>query len=221
MTCPCTQNSGLGYLDAWADSGDSGDGGEAGIIAGIIAGLASIFGMGGDDQATSYKPPVDSAIRFISFNDKLGNEQVAYDATSAQSLQQGMANGNRLEDIYSYYSAFITGNVNSGASPAAAEVIRNTAAAQGVSIQRAADIILKVVGLIRQVKAIFTSPPPQTQPRPIPQPPVYTPPPVYSPQPIPQPYPTPPTFPGAQAGASNDWLWLLAIAAAVIVARRK
>ena len=166
MSCECErqQHSGLGLIDEWGD--DGGDGGIIGALAAIGAGIASMFGFGGDDQATSYKPPADSATRFVSFSDKLGNEQVAYDATSAASLQQGIANGNRLEDIYSYYSAFITGNVNSGASSAAAEVIRNTAAAQGVSIQRAADIILKVVGLYRTVRQLFTQPTTPTTTRP-------------------------------------------------------
>jgi len=216
------QHTGLGIALIDDGGGDGGGGDIIGAIGAAIGAIASLFGGGYDDQATSYRPPANSATYFVHFDDNLGTEDIAYDATSPASLQIGINNGNRIEDIYSYYSVFVSGNVNSGASPAAARVVQDAARVNNVSLQRAADLVLKVVGIIRTVKSILTSPPPPA-PRPSPAP-------YPAPSPYPQPLPLPPVYgtpPIASApqitpaGVSSPWIWIVLIALGAYVIKKR
>ncbi len=200
-------NDGLGFLGPAVAAGAAG-GPIGAAIGAAIAGIAALFGFGfgGDDQATTYRPPPNSGEIFVSFSDQLGDEDVAYRVDS-ESLAEAARRGNRAEDIYSYYSAFISGNTRSGASEAAARVVEDAARNNGVSIPRAADLILKIAGIFRIAR-------PRTAPRPSVAtgtqgqcPPGYTP--NYTTRRCdPAQYPFTP-----QAGASSEipwWVYLLA-----------
>jgi hypothetical protein len=142
------QSRGLGFLGPAVAAG-SVAGPIGAVVGAVVGGLATLFGFGGgDDQATTYRPPANAAQLCVSFNDARGAENVAYDMSSA-GIARAIANGNRDVDLYSYYSAFASGRTDMGASPAARRVIEDAARNNGVSISRAADMILQVAGVAR------------------------------------------------------------------------
>lgn len=142
---------------------DGGDGGAGAIIGAIIAGIGAIFGFGGDDQSTRYRPPANSGETFVEFDDEHGFEEVAYEVSSA-SLAESRRRGNRDEDIFSYYSAFVSGSARAGASSAARRVVEDAARNNGISIRRAADWILRTAGILRRVRPRSRAPQPSSPP---------------------------------------------------------
>lgn len=145
---------GMGFLPGPAIAPLIGAGPVGWVVAGIataVSVLSRLFG-GRDDQATTYRPPTNSAEQFVHFEDEHGNEYVAYDLGPA-SIAEAARRGNRWEDIYSYYSAFLSGSTNAGASSAARRVIEDAARINNISIQRAADWILRTAGVTRIVIA--------------------------------------------------------------------
>jgi hypothetical protein len=146
---------GLGFLPAVAAAPAIGPAIWAGI-ASIGGAIASFFGFGGDDQKTDYRAPANAAQQFVSFNDKYGSEQVAYDM-GPQTQQITAANGNRWDDVNSYYSAFVSNSTSAGASSAARRVIEDVARQHGVSISRAADLVLQAAGAVRIVNSLLPS----------------------------------------------------------------
>jgi hypothetical protein len=214
-----TENTGLGFLPS-DGGGDSGGGGDiiGGVIGGIVDAIGSIIGsIGPPSDQTSYRPPADSASRCVCFADKIGTYCVAYDVTSQDSLAKAQANGNYLVDIYSYYSVFISGSLNNGASPAAQRVITDYAKNQGVSIQRAAESLLYLCGL-RQIicQPGGGAPPPTVRP------------PTVAPPTIPQlpqvqpPVIAPPTIqaPAPAATGDNSLMWILLIVGGVVLIKK-
>lgn len=145
---------GLGFLPAAAAAGPS-------IWAGLTAVGGAIGGFfsqlfGGDDQKTNYRPPANSAQQFVQFNDQHGSEYVAYDLSQA-SLAEAARRGNRADDIFSYYSAFISNSTSAGASSAAKRVLEDAAKKNQISIARAADWILNTAGVTRIVQSFLPS----------------------------------------------------------------
>lgn len=161
------EHTGLGFLPAVAVAAPVIWPGIAAIGAAIGGFFARMFGGGGDDQATQYRPPVDTAQQFVQFDDPHGAEVVAYEL-SPESLAEAARRGNRWEDIFSYYSAFISGNTQSGASPAARRVIEDAARKHGISISRAADWLLNTAGIRRIAQAFLPSGQGATAPQPLP-----------------------------------------------------
>lgn len=148
--------SGLGFLPGPAIAASAGAGPVGWVIAGIATAasfLSKLFG-GGDDQATSFRPPPNAKDYFIEFHDNLGDEYVSFDM-GPETQRISAANGNRWDDMSSYYSAFISGSTRSGASSAARRVIEDVARQHGVSISRAADLVLQAAGAIRIVKSFL------------------------------------------------------------------
>lgn len=149
--------NGLGFLPAVAPVAIAA--GPAGWVvlgaAAIGQAIWSIFG-GGDDQATNYRPPANAATQYVHFNDEHGNEYVAYDV-SAESLAEAARRGNRAEDIYSYFSAFISNSPHAGASEAARRVLEDASRTHGISIARAADWLLNTAGIRRIVQSFLPS----------------------------------------------------------------
>lgn len=230
----------MNYYMGQVDGGGDGGGGDVvgGIIdlgSQIIGGILGNFGGGYDDQATTYRPPSDSATRYVCFNDRVGNYCVAYDATSSASLNKAVANGNRLDDVYSYYSVFLHGNTTSGCSPAASRVVGDYASKQNVSIQRAGEELCYICGLTQSVRPAIPgttqmqqAATPTTTGAPFVPPSIPTPltvPTIVSPLPVPQVAapgtPATPTATDATGATDNSWLYLLLLAGAVIfIARR-
>lgn len=148
----CAENRGMGFLPGAVAAGSAA--GPIGTVVGVVVGVVgTLFSkiFGGDDQATNYRPPADAATKFVQFDDARGSEYVAYDLGQA-SLAEAQRRGNRVDDIYSYYSAFISNSTYAGASSAARRVIEDAARINGVSISRAADLILTVAGVTRIVQ---------------------------------------------------------------------
>ena len=153
------EHTGLGFLPGPAIAPLVGAGPVGWIAAGVATAaslLWSIFG-GGDDQATTYRAPGDAASRFVSFDDEYGQEQISYDMGS-ETQRITAANGNRWDDVSSYYSAFTSNSTRSGASEAARRVIEDVARQRGVSISRAADLVLQAAGAIRIVQSFLPGP---------------------------------------------------------------
>lgn len=153
MTFPYSESeddqTGLGFLPGPGIAAAAGAGPVGWIAAGIGAAISAIFGFGGDDQATDYRPPPNSGEVYVEFDDEHGDEEVSYDVSSA-SLAESRRRGNRDEDIFSYYSAFVSGSTHAGASSAARRVIEDAARNNGISIRRAADWILRTAGILRR-----------------------------------------------------------------------
>lgn len=146
---------GLGFLPIIAAAPAIGPAIWAGISA-IGGAIASLFGFGGDDQATDYRAPANASEQFVTFNDQYGNERVAYDM-GPETQRITAANGNRWDDVNSYYSAFISNSTRAGASSAARRVIEDVARQRGVSISRAADLVLQAAGAVRLVQQFLPS----------------------------------------------------------------
>lgn len=150
---------GMGFLPGPAMAGAAGAGPVGWIVAGVAQAaslLWKLFG-GKDDQKTSFRPPANAREYGVRFDDKYGKETVSYDM-GAQTQQITASRGNRWDDISSYYSAFLSGNTSSGASSAAKRVIEDAARINGVSIARAADLILQVAGAVRIVQPFLPGP---------------------------------------------------------------
>ena len=113
-----------------------------GIVGSVIGGLKKLLG-GADDQATSYRPPSDSAQRSV----QVKGQMVAFDMSN---LAEAQKRGNRLEDIYSYYSVFERDNL-SGASPAAARVVQDAASKYTFGNLRDAAITLLDLAGVRKI----------------------------------------------------------------------
>lgn len=148
---------GLGFLPALAPAAAAA-GPPGWVVLGIASigqAILSIFG-GGDDQQTSYRPPANSSTQFVQFNDAHGHEAVAYDV-SAASLAEAARRGNRADDIYSYFSGFISNSTNAGASSAARRVMEDASKKHGISIARAADWLLNTAGIHRIVQSFLPS----------------------------------------------------------------
>jgi hypothetical protein len=148
-------DNGLGFLPAVAAAPVIWPG-LVSIGSAIGSAIASIFGFGKDDQKTDYRAPANAYQQFVQFNDKYGNEQVAYDM-GPQTQQLTAAKGNRWDDVNSYYSAFASNSTSAGASSAARRVIENVARQHGVSISRAADLVLQAAGAVRIVHSLAPS----------------------------------------------------------------
>lgn len=134
---------GMGLLPLVAAAPAAGPGAPIVLaVAGIGTAISKLFGFGGDDQKTNYRPPSNSAQVPVS----VGGVNIAFDMND---LRLAMARGNRAEDLYSYYSAFVSNSVDAGASQAAKKVILDTAARYGVSIAYAAASILTTAGVRR------------------------------------------------------------------------
>jgi hypothetical protein len=153
-------SEGMGFLPGPAIAASAGAGPVGWVVAGVATAasfIGKLFGWGVDDQKTSYRPPPNSKDYAILFDDKYGQEYVAYDM-GAQTQQISAARGNRWDDMSSYYAAFISGNTNSGTSSAARRVIEDVARQHGVSISRAADLVLQAAGAVRLVQAFKPGP---------------------------------------------------------------
>lgn len=152
------EGNGLGFLPGAVAAGSAAGpiGTVVGVVVGVVGTLFSKLFGGGDDQATNYRPPSDSAQRFVQFSDQYGNEYVSYDMSPA-SLAEAARRGNRADDVYSYYSAFISNSTNAGASSAARRVIEDAATKNGISASRAADWILNTAGVTRIVQSFLPS----------------------------------------------------------------
>ena len=124
----------------------------AGIVGSVIGGLKKLFG-GKDDQATSYRPPSDSAQRSV----QVKGQMIAFDMSN---LAEAQRRGNRVEDIYSYYSVFERDNL-SGASDAAKRVVQDAANKYTFgNLRDAAITLLDLAGVRKIVTPVQSAPPP-------------------------------------------------------------
>lgn len=126
-----------------------------GIVGSVIGGIKKLFG-GTDDQKTSYRPPSDSASRSV----QVKGQMIAFDMSN---LAEAQRRGNRLEDIYSYYSVFERDNL-SGASPAAAKVVQDAASKYTFGNLRDAAITLLDLAGVRKIVTPMAKPQPVSQP---------------------------------------------------------
>jgi hypothetical protein len=220
------EQTGLGFLPAATEAGAAAGGPIGAAIGGIIDAVGAILGsgiIGPPSDQTSYVPPSNSALICVCFNDHIGNYCVGYDVTSQDSLAKAVANGNYIVDVYSYYSVFLTGSLDAGASPAAQRVIQDYAKNQGVSIQRAAESLLYLCGLTQHIcpagmtslPSSMASAPQQSipSPRPIPSP---------APIPAPQSIPSPaPVSAAPDVTDGNAWLWVVLIGVGIYAMRKQ
>ncbi len=157
MWNPQDRPNGLGFLPV-AAAAPVVAGPIIGAIGGAAAAVGSFFGklFGADDQKTSYRPPANSAQQFVHLADQWGDEYVAFDVNAA-SLAEAARRGNREEDIYSYYSAFLSNSTSAGASKAARNVIEDAAKKHGASISRVGDWLLTTAGIFRITQPFLPS----------------------------------------------------------------
>lgn len=124
----------------------------AGIVGSVIGGIKKLFG-GKDDQATSYRPPSDSAQRSV----QVKGQMIAFDMSN---LAEAQRRGNRLDDIYSYYSVFERDNL-SGASDAAKRVVQDAASKYTFgNLRDAAITLLDLAGVRKIVTPVQSAPAP-------------------------------------------------------------
>jgi hypothetical protein len=142
-------SAGMGFLPAVAAAPVIGPGVIAGVSA-IGGAIASFFGFGGDDQQTNYRPPANTAQVQV----RIGNDLVSFDLTD---LRAANAAGNRTDDIFSYYSAFVSNSVDTGASKAAKKVILDAARIYGVSIAEAAAKVLEASRIRKIITPVQSS----------------------------------------------------------------
>jgi hypothetical protein len=116
--------------------------------AGLLSFFGGLFG-GRDDQKTNYRPPGNTAEIGVD----VGGQIISFDLSD---LSTSRRNGNRDDDIFSYYSAFVSGNT-SQASDAARKVIENQARQNGVSIREQAARILEYAGVKKIVQSFLPS----------------------------------------------------------------
>lgn len=119
------------------------------IAAGSV--FASIFGglFGRDDQKTNYRPPSNTKEIPV----EVGGQLISFDLSD---LSTSRRNGNRDDDIFSYYSAFVSGNANQ-ASEAARKVLENQARENGVSVREQAARILEYAGVRKIINNFLPS----------------------------------------------------------------
>lgn len=151
---PENDGNGMGFLPGAVAAGSVAGpiGTVVGAVVGVVGTLFSKLFGGGDDQATKYRPPANSAEQFVHIADQYGDEYVSY-RVDAASLAEAASRGNRADDIYSYYSAFISNSPYAGASSAARRVLQDASDKYGISISRAADWILNTAGITRIVSS--------------------------------------------------------------------
>lgn len=114
--------------------------------------FASIFGglfRGRDDQKTNYRPPNNTKDIPV----EVGGQLISFDLSD---LSASRRNGNRDDDIFSYYSAFVSGDTNQ-ASEAARKVLQNQARENGVSVREQAARILEYAGVRKIVNSFLSS----------------------------------------------------------------
>lgn len=152
----CDEPNGLGYLPAPAIIGSAAGpvGTIIGVVVGVVGGLISKLFGGGDDQATGYRPPANSAEQFVHITDQHGDEYISFDVNQS-TLAEAARRGNRSDDIYSYYSAFVSNSVHAGASSAARRVMEDASRTYGISISRVADWLLNASGITRIVSSFL------------------------------------------------------------------
>jgi len=157
------EHHGMGFIAVAAPAVAAGPPGliVAGVV-GAVAGIAKLFGFGGDDQKTNFRPPSNTPDLKV----QLGNALVSFDMND---LRLANARGNRTDDLYSYYSAFISGSTSAGASKAARKVIEDAARKYGLSIAQAAATILETAG-VRKIVTPIQQPAPPPPPAPAPAP---------------------------------------------------
>lgn len=125
-----------------------------GVVGSLVSGLKKIFG-GVDDQATSYRPPSDSAQRSV----QVKGQMIAFDMSN---LAEAQRRGNRIDDIYSYYSVFERDNL-SGASDAAKRVVQDAASKYTFGNLRDAAITLLDLAGVRKIITPVQMAPAQAQ----------------------------------------------------------
>lgn len=153
------EHGGLGFLAVAAAAPAAGP--AAPIVAGVaIAGslLTKLFGFGPPSSGTSYRPPANSKDLAVQFPSKGVN--IAFDMND---IGQALARGNKEADLRSYYSAFISGSVDAGASDAAKRVIVDAVNKYGVSVRDIAETLLTQAG-VRKIVTPIQQPTPAAAP---------------------------------------------------------
>jgi hypothetical protein len=142
--------SGLGFLAVAAAAPAAGPAAPLVIGASVIgSAISKILGFGPPSSATNYRPPANSKDIMVEFPAK--GQNIAFDMND---IGTALARGNKEADLRSYYSAFLSGSVDAGASPAAKRAILDAVNKYGVSVRDIAETLLTQAGVRKIVSPI-------------------------------------------------------------------
>lgn len=147
---------GLGFLAVAAAAPAAGPAAPIVIGASVIgSAIAKVLGFGPPSSSTNYRPPANSKDIMVEFPAKGIN--IAFDMND---IGTALARGNKEADLRSYYSAFLSGSVDAGASAAAKRAILDAVRLYGVSVRDIAETLLTQAGVRKITSPIQQAPPP-------------------------------------------------------------